>query len=106
MVRYCAVRGCRSKSLTSTNPTVSDTSYLQQLSFHHIPNDPIVAKKWLIAMDNPRYPPNLHPDKVKSVVICSKHFEFDQYRHVGPSSLLHRSRKVLNKGGKASGNML
>ena len=39
MVRYCAVRGCRSKSLTSTNPTVSDTSYLQQLSFHHIPND-------------------------------------------------------------------
>ena len=38
MVRYCAVQGCSSKSFNVG-------SREKFLSFHHIPNDPVEAKK-------------------------------------------------------------
>ena len=72
-MRYCAVCGCHSKSLgTSASSTWAVAE--SNLSFHYLPGDCKVDKKWLVAMDNLCYKDS-DPGSLKSVVICLKHFK-------------------------------
>ena len=78
MRRYCGVRGCGNKTLRSGDSSVS---------FHHLPKQPDIAKVWLLAMDNPKYPCDLvlsaGTSKYRNVLVCSAHFEsFDFHYYV------------------------
>ena len=93
MVRYCAVRGCRSKSLSSSVKSSG-------LSFHCLPNDAVVAQDWLSAMDNPcyQYSEEYNPCLFKHVTICSKHFELDNFSVTESSRPLQYRRRKLKRG--------
>ena len=93
MVNYCAVHGCTSKSFIGG-------SREKFLSFHHIPNDPVEAKKWLLAMNNPKYPPHSNLASLKSVVVCSLHFDFEDFYDLPDSSCFTSPRRKLRKGRK------
>ena len=102
-MRYCAVCGCHSKSLgTSASGTRAVAE--SNLSFHYLPGDCKVDKKWLVAMDNPCYKDS-DPGSLKSVVICLKHFQDMDFCDAGTSntsSMQSRSRRKLNKGTSAA----
>ena len=96
MRRYCGVRGCGNKTLRSGDSSVS---------FHHLPKQPDIAKVWLLAMDNPKYPCDLvlsaGTSKYRNVLVCSAHFEsFDFHNADGPSASTQRPQRKLLKQGE------
>ena len=70
MVKYCAVRGCHTKS-DATSAKFDN----QTISFHCLPSNGNIAQKWLSALGNPRYPENSSPAAYQHARVCSKHFQ-------------------------------